>query len=465
MIPATENSKDVEPLLKDQSGFTDDFKEKRQRKPVAAKRQSNEDVDVLKLYFKEMGEVPQMTAAEEAETWGKIDLCLQKARHSLYHFGFIFREHLKILGDPEIEDLSEIFPIDPENSKENFSLNSKNREEWLNELSLIYEKITLRFSKMKDTATWKNLRKQGIDSLMKYPALPIQLMEWHDVALRYLQLFKEGTISSEELENRVLCPTDEFIKELDAATKYREEYEQWKLKMLETNLRLVINIAKHYQNKGLPLSDLIQEGNLGLMKALDKFNYKLGHRFCTYASWWIKQGVARALSGQSRIIRLPFHMIATIRKIYNAEQNFIQVNGRDPEDQDIAMILNLSVEKIRAIRKMSLQCLSLQSPVNDDSDESFETFLSDQQVESPMKTYARKVLRQRLDDALQQLSERQRQVISMRYGLDGGPCKSLSEVSETFHITRERVRQIELKTLDKLRKQTDPDTYLDDIFL
>ena len=159
-------------------------------------------------------------------------------------------------------------------------------------------------------------------------------------------------------------------------------------------------------------------------------------------------------------------MISTIRKMHSAEQNFIQVHGRDPEDKDIALILGLSVEKVRAIRKMSLQCISLQAPMTEQSDSAtFEDLLMDQQAENPMKTYAKKILKQRLDEALAQLSERQRQVISMRYGLDGSPVKSLTEVSEAFHITRERVRQIELKTLDKLRKHSDPQMYLDDFFL
>ena len=159
-------------------------------------------------------------------------------------------------------------------------------------------------------------------------------------------------------------------------------------------------------------------------------------------------------------------MITTIRKMHSAEQNFIQVNGCDPKDEDIAKILGLTVEKVRAIRKMSLQCISLQAPSNGKEDSApFEDLLMDQQAEDPMKVYAKKILKQRLDEALSHLSERQRQIISMRYGLDGGPARSLSEVSEAFHVTRERVRQIELKTLDKLRKHADPQTYLDDFFL
>ena len=172
----------------------------------------------------------------------------------------------------------------------------------MDEITLVYEKMILQFSKKKSSKKLNDLKSAGIDILMKHPALPVQLLEWHDVALRYQQLYREGSLSDANLEEKTLCPVEEFLDELQIATQLREEFEQWKVKMLETNLRLVINISKHYQNKGLPFGDLIQGGNLGLMKALDKFNYKLGHRFCTYASWWIKQGVARALSGQSRTI-------------------------------------------------------------------------------------------------------------------------------------------------------------------
>lgn len=427
---------------------------------------SKEEQDVLKPYFREMGEVPQMTAEQEAEAWKSIDLCLKNIRNELYSFGFILKEHIRILSDPEMSELSDVFPVDPSNPKENFRLDSAKRKSWLAEISLIHEKMTLEFSRCKDSAKLRKLKKEGVGILLKYPALPVQLLEWHDVSQRYLQLFEEGSLTAEKLEEKTLCSPEEFKKAVLSAAASRNDFERWKLKMLETNLRLVITIAKHYQNRGLPFGDMIQEGNLGLMKALEKFNYRLGHRFCTYASWWIKQGVVRAISAQSRTIRLPLHMIATIRKMHSAEQNFIQANGRDPDDQDVAEILEMTVEKVRAIRKMSLQCLSLQAPVSEHDDKtSFEDFLMDQQSDDPMKSYARKALKQRLEEALQQLSERQRQVISMRYGLDGGPVRSLTEVSEAFHITRERVRQIELRTLDKLRKHSDPHTYLDDFFL
>ena len=246
----------------------------------------------------------------------------------------------------------------------------------------------------------------------------------------------------------------------------RREIDRWKLRMLETNLRLVINIAKHYQHKGLPFGDLIQEGNLGLMKALEKFDYKLGHRFCTYASWWVRQAVARALSAQSRVIRLPIHMLSTIRKMNIAEKNYIQLHGTEPTTEELAQVMELPRERVSAIKKMSLQCISLQAPQSaDDPDFTIENLLSDKLSDDPMKSLARKMLKRRLTAAISQLSEREKLVLNMRYGLDGGPCKTLTEVSEIFNVTRERVRQLELKTLEKLRKHSDRGKYLEDFFL
>ena len=203
-----------------------------------------------------------------------------------------------------------------------------------------------------------------------------------------------------------------------------------------------------------------------LMKALEKFDYKLGHRFCTYASWWVRQAVARALSAQSRVIRLPIHMLATIRKMNIAEKNFIQLNGNEPTIEELAQIMEMPKERISAIKKMSLQCISLQAPQSsDDPDFTIENFLSDKESDDPMKSLARKMMKERLAEAINQLSEREKQVITMRYGLDGGPCKTLTEVSAIFNVTRERVRQLELKTLEKLRKHSDSGKYLEDFFL
>ena len=197
----------MEPANKKSYGNDETFSEMERLDSIhtgSGKFSSKEDLDVLKAYFKEMGEVPQMTAAQEAETWKKIDICLQNARNVLYKFGFIFKEHIRILSDPEIDDLSDIFPVDPNNPLQNFTLDETKRKEWMDEITLVYEKMILQFSKKKSSKKLNDLKTSGIDTLMKHPALPVQLLEWHDVALRYQQLYKEGSISDADLEEKTL---------------------------------------------------------------------------------------------------------------------------------------------------------------------------------------------------------------------------------------------------------------------
>ncbi len=429
------------------------------------KGEQAEEQDALRSYFREMGEVQQLTPQEEYDLWSQIDGNVSQMRISLYNFIFVFDEHIKLLTDSETEDIADIFPPSSE-GQDGIAQNLRKRREWIADIQKIALKIRTEYRKNPQSAHLAELRREGGAVMSRHPVVLEKLIEWTDVAERYLDNFTSGRLSRGELEQRILLDPDEFAVMLRSVTRQRSELDKWKLRMLETNLRLVINIAKHYQHKGLPFGDLIQEGNLGLMKALEKFDYKLGHRFCTYASWWIRQAVSRALSAQSRVIRLPIHMLATIRKMNAAEKNYIQMHGCEPSVEEIAQILEMPTERVRAIRKMSVQCLSLQAPQNnEESSSTIEDFLSDKESDDPMKTLARKMMKERLADAINQLSERERQVITMRYGLDGGECKTLTDVSQIFNVTRERIRQIELKTLEKLRKHSDSGKYLEDFFL
>jgi len=208
---------------------------------------------------------------------------------------------------------------------------------------------------------------------------------------------------------------------------------------------------------------LIQEGNIGLMRALDKFDYRLGHKFCTYATWWIKQSVNRSIADQSRVIRIPIHMINTINMINAVEQRFIQENGREPSVDELASKLEMPVARVSAIQKMARQPLSLQSSVNDDDETStLEGMVSDDRND-PVEEIASQVIREKLFEALATLSEREQQIIIMRFGLDGEEPKTLVEVSQHFDLTRERIRQIEMKTIEKLRAPSRL-RYFDNIF-
>jgi RNA polymerase primary sigma factor len=257
-----------------------------------------------------------------------------------------------------------------------------------------------------------------------------------------------------KLEEKLCMSSDEFLAKYRNLRDAMRKGMAARTEMVEANLRLVISIVKKYMNRGLSFLDLIQEGNTGLMKAVEKFEYRRGYKFSTYATWWIRQAATRAIADQARTIRIPVHMIETINKLMRVQKKLVQELGREPTPEEVAEEMELPVDRVRAVYKMAQQPISLQSPVGDGDDAHFGDFIEDKGAENPSDMTAYSLLKERLKEVLFTLTEREQQVLNLRFGLTDGYSRTLEEVGKQFNVTRERIRQIEAKALRKLRHPT-----------
>ncbi|MCX7871869.1 MAG: RNA polymerase sigma factor RpoD [Verrucomicrobiae bacterium] len=443
--------------------------------------------DPVRMYLKQMGQVPLLTREQEVEISKRIEEAENTVKQIIYSFGFTAKEHIalaeKLLSEPpkerydrvivdkkvdnrdeHLRDLRKVAKktreIDDsidEKYKEILSANSPQKREHLEkDLKKLEKKLHSMFPKF----YYKQKVIEEIAQVAEniYDKFQTSLKKIEDCKQNNIPN-KEAIIQAEEnaiknLEILVRMPHQQFMESFKQLKIYSKKALEAKTEMVEANLRLVISIAKKYTNRGLSFLDLIQEGNMGLMKAVEKFEYRRGYKFSTYATWWIRQAITRSIADQARTIRIPVHMIETINKLMRVQKLLVQEFGREPTPEEIADEMQMPVERVKSILKMAQQPISLQSPVGDSEDTNFGDFIEDKTAENPSEMTSYSLLKDKLNDVLSSLTERERKVLELRFGLLDGYSRTLEEVGKQFKVTRERIRQIEAKALRKMRHPT-----------
>ncbi len=437
--------------------------------------------DPVRMYLMQMGEIPMLNRDHEVAAARQIELSRRRFRRSMLCNDYVLHAAVELLA--KVADgtlrLDRTIEISVTNTSEKKRILKRITPNLLTARHLLAQnQVDYRIAVHRHApdaekrAAWRRLviRRNKVVRLVEELNLRIQRLtpvmdQLHEIARRMSSLKAqlaeaERAVSGAEHElrselrylMRITLETPATLRRLMSRTLHRKRaYDAAKRDLSAANLRLVVSIAKRYRNRGMSFLDLIQEGNTGLMRAVDKFEHARGFKFSTYATWWIRQAITRAIADQSRTIRLPVHMIDTMSKIRSVTTEFVQMHGREPNPEEIAELADLSLDDARCVHKMTRQPLSLDQPVGDHEDNYFGEFLQEDRDEDPLYDTNMTALKERLEEVMTELSYREREILRLRYGLADGYTYTLEEVGKIFSVTRERVRQIESKAVRKLQ--------------